>query len=476
MRDKGASGKTGGRWQLAAGVGIAVLIAAVSYFTFQPEGQEHTDAELTALVPPEASVPQPPEPEAAAEETAQAPPAPAEEAAAPAEAVAATPPSVDEVRLEADGVAVIAGRAEPGSTVSILVDGEEVARALADGRGAFAAVGVLEPGTGARVMSLRAEAGGAVTLSQEDIILAPVATATAPVETPVVEEQIAEAETPAEPLEEQIAQAETAAEPLEEQSGTDDAVSEAEGVAVADDVPDAAEPVETAETPPVLATPAATGPVATEPAALPAEEGASAAVVAEATPPEDTGAAQDEAADAAQSVAVLRSTAEGVSLLQPSAPIAEQIELDTIGYSDLGEVQLSGRANLGAVEVRVYVNNRTVASLPVDDRGGWRGDLPEVDAGVYTLRVDAVDVAGKVTSRIETPFQREAPEALAAAAAAQQGPVSAVTVQTGDTLWAIARDRYGEGVLFVKVFEANRGSIRDPDLIYPGQVFDLPEQ
>ena len=63
---------------------------------------------------------------------------------------------------------------------------------------------------------------------------------------------------------------------------------------------------------------------------------------------------------------------------------------------------------------------------------------------------------------------------LAAATETGAGPVSAVTVQTGDTLWAIARERYGEGVLYVKVFDANRSSIRDPDLIYPGQVFDLP--
>ncbi len=47
-------------------------------------------------------------------------------------------------------------------------------------------------------------------------------------------------------------------------------------------------------------------------------------------------------------------------------------------------------------------------------------------------------------------------------------------MQAGDTLWAIARERYGEGVLYVQVFEANRDAIRDPDLIYPGQVFDLP--
>ena len=48
------------------------------------------------------------------------------------------------------------------------------------------------------------------------------------------------------------------------------------------------------------------------------------------------------------------------------------------------------------------------------------------------------------------------------------------TVQPGNTLWAIARERYGEGIMYVMVFEANRDRIRNPDLIYPGQVFVLP--
>ena len=54
-------------------------------------------------------------------------------------------------------------------------------------------------------------------------------------------------------------------------------------------------------------------------------------------------------------------------------------------------------------------------------------------------------------------------------------PVRAVTVQPGSTLWAIARDRWGDGLMYVRVFEANRNQIRDPDLIYPGQVFTFPE-
>ena len=53
--------------------------------------------------------------------------------------------------------------------------------------------------------------------------------------------------------------------------------------------------------------------------------------------------------------------------------------------------------------------------------------------------------------------------------------INVVTVQPGNTLWAIARERYGQGILYVRVFKENKGKIRDPDLIYPGQVFSLPD-
>ena len=174
---------------------------------------------------------------------------------------------------------------------------------------------------------------------------------------------------------------------------------------------------------------------------------------------------------------VLKSTAEGVERLDTAPPqVMTNVALDTIGYSDQGDVQLAGRAQPDTSEVRVYLNNNAVISLPVDQEGRWRGDLTNVDEGVYTLRVDELSRAGDVTSRVETPFKRESPEVLAAATEGLSGPLSAVTVQKGDTLWAISRERYGDPLLYVKVFEANSGNIRDPDLIYPGQVFDLPEE
>lgn len=180
-----------------------------------------------------------------------------------------------------------------------------------------------------------------------------------------------------------------------------------------------------------------------------------------------------------QQVAILRSTPDGVDVVQApgSRPqVQGRVALDAISYSAEGDVQLSGRAEKSASEVRVYLDNRAVAAIAVDKSGDWRADVPDIVTGVYTLRIDSVDTGGRVQSRVETPFKREAPEQLrAAVAAGGTAAVQAITVQKGATLWAIARERYGDPRLYVQVFEANRIEIRDPDLIYPGQVFTLPD-
>ena len=49
-----------------------------------------------------------------------------------------------------------------------------------------------------------------------------------------------------------------------------------------------------------------------------------------------------------------------------------------------------------------------------------------------------------------------------------------VIIRRGDTLWSISRRVYGEGVRYSVIFRANASQIRDPNRIYPGQVFDLP--
>jgi len=175
---------------------------------------------------------------------------------------------------------------------------------------------------------------------------------------------------------------------------------------------------------------------------------------------------------------VLETGGEGVRVVQGgAAQSVDNVALDAITYDPEGEVQLSGRA-IGDGAVQVYLDNEPILTSPVTEGGDWRVDLPDIDTGVYTLRIDEVNEGGDVVSRIETPFKREEPEDVAAVLAeetAEDGfEVAVRTVQPGATLWAIAEENLGDGILYVEVFEANADLIRDPDLIYPGQIFRIP--
>ena len=114
-------------------------------------------------------------------------------------------------------------------------------------------------------------------------------------------------------------------------------------------------------------------------------------IIAPTPPTAETG---EEAGGTAQTV--LRSAPEGISVLQTPTPVAgpgpevmSSVALDAITYSDVGEVQLSGRA-AGTGEIRVYLDNRPVITSRISDTGAWRTDLPQVDTGVYTLRIDEI--------------------------------------------------------------------------------------
>ena len=49
------------------------------------------------------------------------------------------------------------------------------------------------------------------------------------------------------------------------------------------------------------------------------------------------------------------------------------------------------------------------------------------------------------------------------------------TVKAGDCLWNIAKQIYGKGSDYTKIYNANKGTIgSNPNLIYPGQVFTIP--
>jgi nucleoid-associated protein YgaU len=87
--------------------------------------------------------------------------------------------------------------------------------------------------------------------------------------------------------------------------------------------------------------------------------------------------------------------------------------------------------------------------------------------GLYSLRADHVGDKGKVITRVETRFARAAP-------LKERPNKGVVFVKTGNSLWRLAREAYGAGTRYTVIYEANREQIRNPDLIYPGQVFFVP--
>ncbi len=48
------------------------------------------------------------------------------------------------------------------------------------------------------------------------------------------------------------------------------------------------------------------------------------------------------------------------------------------------------------------------------------------------------------------------------------------TVKSGDTLSKIAKEAYGDANAYMKIFEANKPMLSDPNKIYPGQMLRIP--
>ena len=165
---------------------------------------------------------------------------------------------------------------------------------------------------------------------------------------------------------------------------------------------------------------------------------------------------------------IVRDDGKDLKVLAPIrvSPV-NSVTLDSISYTENSSTKLAGRARL-ANTVRIYLNNKFEVEVKVNESGAWKASLSNIQAGVYTLRLDELNENGTVEGRLELPFKREE-EALI-----QAMGEGSITVQPGNSLWRIARKYYGKGIQYVEIFDRNSHLIKDPDLIYPGQVFSLP--
>ncbi|MBB3018501.1 nucleoid-associated protein YgaU [Microvirga lupini] len=411
----------------AAAAAVVAVLLGVLYWSWSGKPEPSQSAAPAQTAQPSAPPAQPaPSQQQAAAKPGEAPPAQAKEAG--------VVPSFDLVRVEPDGESVIAGRAAPGATIELLRGDQVHARAAADASGLFAIVPPpLPPGSHQVVLQsiapdgTRQRSAQAVTVVITDGKTRPLVTLTSP-DTPTV--VLSNPEPPA---------------------------------------------AKVAEAPDPDAKP-------TEPATPPAPQQAGAAPAV--SPP----------APAA-----------------PAAPAARpEIKIVTVETEE-GKLYVSGQSSPGAT-IRLYLNESFIAP------GGAGGDgkvsfsiASGVKPGDYRIRLDDVDpVSGQVRSRAEVGFnvpvqvasaQPQAPataqprvsgtpatqsqtsrdiaSALPEAQVAGAGTVVIPNINTaivsrGDNLWRISQRVYGKGLRYTVIFGANQEQIRNPDLIYPGQVFVLP--
>lgn len=164
-------------------------------------------------------------------------------------------------------------------------------------------------------------------------------------------------------------------------------------------------------------------------------------------------------------------------------------------------VFVAGHAR-GGQTVNVSANETLLGTAVITPEGRYLVQTQQPFAvGDYIIRADLMDKGGKILATARVPFRREAGENIAAVApaiAAQSAPNAgqaaqesqpagetqaqplekaegSVIIRKGDNLWTISKRTYGSGTRYTTIYLANTDQIKNPDLIWPGQVFVMPK-
>ena len=404
----------------------------------------------------------------------------------------ATPlvPTFDIVRVEKDGSVLVAGQAEPNSDITLMNGDQPIGTAKADDTGAFVILPD-HPLQGAdNQISIRSKLEDGSTIPSEQQVVVAV---------PEQGEALVALVEPGEPVEvlqkpESVAVAKVP-EPEALSTGTEKpkqlavpvtvvekTKSEPEETVVAkiEEVAEDVKPapvLETVQKPLENAREESKKRVARLLLDVQKEEPASnveEAVVEAPKPPED--ASPDTPAVTASAVAepVVEQVATVTEEIKPEpAPVVEPQKTISVEAVEVENDTLfvAGTASPNET-VRVYVDDKLVGDVKTGDGGQWLlEETKPLGPGEYNIRVDLLGKgSGDVVARAAVPFtvQDLTPAELAKA------EVGNVIIRKNDNLWTIAQRLYGDGRRYTSIYQQNRDQIKNPELIFPGQIFQVP--
>ena len=146
--------------------------------------------------------------------------------------------------------------------------------------------------------------------------------------------------------------------------------------------------------------------------------------------------------------------------------IKQNITLDFVEYSPTGKVLVSGRSEANK-EISLFFDDEFVGKSLVDENGLWEFEYDKnIKFGRINLRIDLLTNNELIS--MSTPIFMENMARII------NNSENRIVVQPGNSLWRIARRTLGGGIFYSEIYKKNRLKIKNPDMIFPGQVFDLP--
>ena len=158
-------------------------------------------------------------------------------------------------------------------------------------------------------------------------------------------------------------------------------------------------------------------------------------------------------------------TKNGSKVMQAPVLADGDLIVSKIDYLDTGRMIVTGKA-LPRLRVSLSLNDKYLGFARVSDykNYGLGADVGELKSGEsYKLNIRLHDSEGTTIADIEHKFIM--PEMTG-------DDNTFYTVRRGDCLWIIARNFLRKGILFTMI--AERNTIKNPDLIYPDQLLQIP--
>ena len=140
------------------------------------------------------------------------------------------------------------------------------------------------------------------------------------------------------------------------------------------------------------------------------------------------------------------------------------LSLDIAEYLDEDSLMLTGRTKPNA-KVKLYFSDNFIKDSTSDNRGVWKVELKNFEFTNNNLIVTTEIEGQKIKLKTKIFEKKIDPNFIFE---------KEVIVKNGNSLWRIARKTLGGGVYYSEIYKSNMKEIENPDLIFPGQVFNIP--